>query len=141
MNDWTDKRIRSELAVCEAATPGPWEWDEYGIAGPCLGWVLSGRSGVRCDGDGTTTEATGQLAAAPGVADFIVAARTGYPDALKELLVLRRALELACAQVGQAADCFPCAAKSVCGEVQTRSDCRDEFAAWAIAQARQEVQS
>ena len=37
--DWTEERIRAELAVCDAATDGPWYGERDLGSGTCSRWV------------------------------------------------------------------------------------------------------
>ncbi len=85
----TEKQIESELAICDAATPGPWRWGashseclcEDGIVDPNREAVM-----VNC----------GRGSGDPSIedAEFIIAARTGYPEALRELQVAWKKLEV-----------------------------------------------
>ena len=70
--------IEAELAICRAATPGPW-WDESGVihAQRETGCVHPAAAGVNAN------------------ADFIASSRTGYPKALAGERRLLRALRAA----------------------------------------------
>lgn len=91
MSDWTEEKIAEQLAVCEAATEGPW----VGVAD---------RGVIIANGDWSEPEdrvfetgcgcCTARILSEEDAA-FIVAARTDYPSALREILALRRALEMA----------------------------------------------
>lgn len=76
----TPKRIAELRALCEAATPGPWETvgteidapTEEVVTADCAPCGWSGCSGARVEVSGAN-------------ADFIVQARTALPEALDEI--------------------------------------------------------
>ena len=95
----TPEWIAKELEICEAATPGPWYfersgpygWDDgiYKKPNPTFGDEIFSNSG----------HSGGSLEAKNGVA--IVAARTGYPAALRQLQVAEERAARAEAEVAR----------------------------------------
>jgi len=80
------KTIAEQLAICEAATEGPWEYQ--GIPGATMS-IIGNKQHV--------------VAGIPNINESsvldgacIVESRNHYPAALREIRVLERALELAC---------------------------------------------
>lgn len=70
---WTDAVAKEAQAVCDAATEGPWEWQNYGFDEYYLS-SLAGKKKVL-------------LRLSPGTPDskFIPGARSGWPRALKRI--------------------------------------------------------
>ena len=89
----TDDQIRNELAVCDAATAGPWRVATRAEAASFDGLEDDDDLIVADDGnDAWPWCIATRHGETPGeVADsrFIAAARTGYPEALREVLRLR----------------------------------------------------
>lgn len=85
--------IDKELAICEAAPPGPWtKRPHYAGCVRSCGDELVPEDGFNCPeamclGDMECAALDGPSA------DFIVAARTGYPEALRRLKRLREIIE------------------------------------------------
>lgn len=80
----TDDEIRDQLAICDAATPGPWLRDGrctyvLGEDGCNQFWATPQTSGGRITGAEMDANAA-----------FIAAARTGWPAALKALQEAKR---------------------------------------------------
>lgn len=82
MTDWTKERIAEARRICEAATPGPWEWD--------LDGDLVARGGVKVVYEDVSVSEYNEIVAASIEANildqsFIAHARTAYPAALDEI--------------------------------------------------------
>ena len=67
----TDEQIDKKLAICKAATPGPWEFDANHT-------LMSGPAGHEIE----VLHAGEACFVSPPDREFIEDARTGYPEAL-----------------------------------------------------------
>lgn len=92
----TDSDIKAGLALCEAATAGPWEVERRDEDAQYVA-NMGQRVIMKRDRDGFWLEQTGPVA--PGDAAFIAAARTLLPEALRALQVERECLEARNAQI------------------------------------------
>lgn len=103
----TELEIKTALAMCEAATPGPWQathMDEH----PKRSWTEIDAGRRRVVGSAAyDTNRYGEYETISGVyisdddAAFITGARTGYPRALKHILHLEKRHDLAIRQRNQ----------------------------------------
>lgn len=92
-----DEQIAAELAVADEATPGPWL---RGSTAYCPHAPMGGHHNIWREPGIDVTDPCAHLTVPD--ADFIAAARTGYPRALRELAEARALLaKRSC----QASDC------------------------------------
>ena len=84
----TDRWIQEQLALCEAAPPGPWTWGFADFA------VQLGNEGIVSEKDLVFVN-SGRVSGepAPETISFILAARMGYPVVLKALREAREHLK------------------------------------------------
>lgn len=87
--DWRRKSF-DDLAVCEAASPGPWGMPNGGTGGDYRLWDATGRLVIRL---GQSIEATERIArmeffveADYADLEFMAKARTGWPAALRRVI-------------------------------------------------------
>jgi hypothetical protein len=85
----TDNELRAELAMCEAATRGPWEALDGASEGFDDCWDV-----IADDGCGIASMSTTAIAAKyprdiEANAKFMAKSRTGYPAVLREMLELK----------------------------------------------------
>jgi hypothetical protein len=128
VNGYDEERLARERAICEAATAGPWEWRGNTHAFQC--WIVSVGTPLRDtvltfhrwgmgsaqpvfnrDGllvDGKTLMVRPESHNPWRVTDidhpdaqFMVHARTGWPEALDQIAVLREALRIVVGTLGQ----------------------------------------
>jgi len=89
----TRDEIKAELAMCDAATPGPWQMREIGGEYPEDGCENVISRGIEtAAGEGLNHGEDFELFDHAD-ARFIVHARAGYPRALRELDALKEAME------------------------------------------------